>query len=134
MKHLHCCKKKDTSNDLSPEQKQSLDKCFDVQNRVLELFIDADITAYDLATICNVPRSTVSRWLNTNCQMTVQSVERFCKAMDISLSEFFSESTQLKNESEDIKKLRLCWKHLSKDEKSQVLDFIDFIISRHKFE
>ena len=37
-------------------------------------------------------------------------------------------------ESKDIKKLRLCWKHLSMDEKSQDLDFIDFIISRHKFE
>ncbi len=126
------CIKKRREKDRYETTSRNEFQSFNVQDRIMELFIEADISAYDLALICDVSRSTVSRWLNSNSQMTVQSIQTFCNALDVSLSDFFKESHTSKTETEEAKKLRLSWKHLSDDEKLQVLDFIDFIISKHK--
>ncbi len=128
---LHNCS---LNSDFSSETMDNSYICdnasFDVHGRILELLSESNMTAYKLAKICNVPRSTVSRWINSEHCMTLKSIEILCNGLNISLSNFFRD----KNIQEIIDfndvKLKTSWNQLSEEKKATVLDFMEFIASK----
>ena len=58
--------------------------------RVYELADERDLTLFKLLQECNVSHSTVKNCERRGGQLTVNTIERICEGLGISLAEFFS--------------------------------------------
>ena len=59
--------------------------------RVEELVRDRGLTLFKLATLCDVPYSTLKNTKARNGQLTVDTIERICHGLRISMADFFTE-------------------------------------------
>ena len=59
--------------------------------RVKELAAERDLTLHKLARVCDVPYSTLKNTEQRCGQLTVDTIERICIGLDISMSSFFEE-------------------------------------------
>lgn len=60
-------------------------------NRVMELVDERDLTLYKLAMLCDVPYSTLKNTQTRGSQLTVDTIERICLGLGISMADFFTE-------------------------------------------
>lgn len=58
--------------------------------RVYELADERDLTLFKLLQVCNVSHSTVKNCERRGGQLTVNTIERICDGLGISLAEFFT--------------------------------------------
>ena len=59
--------------------------------RVNELVDDRGLTLYKLAMLCEVPYSTLKNTEARGGQLTVDTIERICHGLHISMADFFTE-------------------------------------------
>ena len=59
--------------------------------RVKELAAERDLTLHKLAQVCDVPYSTLKNTEQRCGQLTVDTIERICIGLDITMSSFFEE-------------------------------------------
>ena len=59
-------------------------------NRVQELADERGLTLCQLSKICDLSESTIRAAKKRGNQLSVDTIERICEALDISLSEFFA--------------------------------------------
>ena len=64
-------------------------KPFDVLNRITELRQARGLSVYRLARLSGIPQSTIATWYQKNLYPPIDKIERVCRAMDVSLAEFF---------------------------------------------
>lgn len=64
----------------------------DVLSRITELRVSRKWSECQLAEYSGLTQSTISSWYRKNMTPSIASIERICKAFDISLSQFFLES------------------------------------------
>lgn len=62
--------------------------------RVYDLIEERDISLYQLARMSGVSYSTVKTTEKRGGQLTVDTIERICVALQITMSEFFSEEVK----------------------------------------
>ena len=60
-------------------------------SRVEELVVDRGLTLFKLAMLCDVPYSTLKNTKARNGQLTVDTIERICHGLHISMADFFTE-------------------------------------------
>ena len=60
-------------------------------NRVEELLDDRGLTLFKLAMLCDVPYSTLKNTQARGGQLTVDTIERICHGLHITMAEFFTE-------------------------------------------
>ena len=60
-------------------------------NRVNELVDERGLTLYKLAMLCDIPYSTLKNTQARGGQLTVDTIERICCGLGITLAEFFTE-------------------------------------------
>ncbi len=72
---------------------------FDVLGRITELREERGWTQYRLSKNSGVPQSSLSSWYSKKISPPLESLEKMCDALDVSLSEFFDDS----KENEDSK-------------------------------
>ena len=63
----------------------------DTLGRVKYLAAERDLSLYKLSQICDVSYSTLKNTAQRNGQLTVDTIERICVGLNISMSEFFAE-------------------------------------------
>lgn len=63
----------------------------DTVRRVRELGAERGLSLYRLAQICDIPYSTLKNTEKRYGQLTVDTIERICEGLNISLAEFFTE-------------------------------------------
>jgi len=63
----------------------------DTLKRVNELAKERGITLSKLATMCGMHSATLYSAIQRGSQLSVDTIERICKGLDISLAEFFAE-------------------------------------------
>ena len=63
----------------------------DTLKRVNELAKERGITLSKLATMCGMHSATLYSAIQRGSQLSVDTIERICKGLDISLAEFFTE-------------------------------------------
>lgn len=61
-------------------------------NRVQELADERRLTLCPLSKICDLSESTIRAAKKRGNQLSVDTIERICEALDISLSDFFAET------------------------------------------
>ena len=62
----------------------------DTVKRLRELLHERGISLYKLSELGDIPYSTISMAEKRGSQLSVELIERICKALDIELSEFFA--------------------------------------------
>ena len=62
----------------------------DTIGRVMELIEERHMTVYQLETISNLSRSTLRSTRRRGGELKVETIERICGALGITLGEFFS--------------------------------------------
>ena len=62
----------------------------DTVARVKELTRERDLTLYKLSTMCDISYSTLKNTARRNGQLAVDTIERICDGLGITMSEFFS--------------------------------------------
>ena len=65
----------------------------DTVKRVYEIMEDRDLTFYQLTRLSGISHSTIKTTEKRGGQLKIDTIERFCDALGISLSEFFAERT-----------------------------------------
>ena len=60
-------------------------------DRVKELGAERNPTLFRLSVICDIPYSTLKNTERRNGQLTVDTIERICQGLGITMAEFFSE-------------------------------------------
>ena len=63
----------------------------DTMARVKELAAERNLSLHGLARVCDVPYSTLKNTEQRNGQLTVDTIERICDALSISMSDFFAD-------------------------------------------
>lgn len=61
-------------------------------NRVQELADERGLTLCQLSKICDLSESTIRAAKKRGNQLSVDTIERICEALNISLSEFFADA------------------------------------------
>ena len=62
----------------------------DTMGRVNELMAERDLSLYKLAQMSDVSYSTLKNTAQRNGQLTVDTIERICIGLEISMSDFFA--------------------------------------------
>ena len=61
-----------------------------IQNRILDLCAEREITINKLATICGLTQSTLNNIISgRNNSLTVSTLKKICDGLDITIKEFF---------------------------------------------
>lgn len=61
-------------------------------SRVQELADERGLTLCQLSKICDLSEATIRTAKKRSNQLSVDTIERICEALDISLSDFFAET------------------------------------------
>ena len=59
--------------------------------RVKELGAERNLTLFRLSVICDIPYSTLKNTERRHGQLTIDTIERICEGLGITMAEFFSE-------------------------------------------
>ena len=65
----------------------------DTMGRVNELMAERDLSLYKLAQMSGVSYPTLKTTAQRNGQLTVDTIERICIGLEISMSDFFARET-----------------------------------------
>ena len=63
----------------------------DTYGRLMELLDERGLTLYQTAKLSNLSRSTLTNARDRGGQLSVDTIERVCKGLGITLGEFFTE-------------------------------------------
>ena len=65
----------------------------DTYGRLNELLTERNLTLYQASKLSDVPRSTLNNARKRGGQLSVDTIERLCVALGITLSELFAENS-----------------------------------------
>lgn len=64
---------------------------------ITRLRLERGWNEYELAKHCGLSQSTISTWYRKNQTPTIQTLDKVCKGLGISLSQFFAEGSDAVN-------------------------------------
>lgn len=107
---------------------------FDFQKRLIELMEERNITSkYQLAKICGVECSLVSKWFIEGRHLQYDSLRRICPALNISISDFFNTNKRMEDCASN-SVLNTLWENLNKDSKRELIDYANYLYKKEMIE
>jgi transcriptional regulator with XRE-family HTH domain len=88
------------------------------------------MSRYRLAQKSGISQSSISTLLNRQSVPTIQTLEKICKGLDMTLAQFFSEDDELPNLTEEQKRLLTTWNAMNKQEKALVEAYMQGIVRK----
>ena len=88
------------------------------------------MSRYRLAQKSGISQSSISTLLNRQSVPTIQTLEKLCKGLDMTLAQFFSEDDELPNLTEEQKRLLTTWNAMNEQEKALVEAYMQGIIRK----
>lgn len=98
-----------------------------VQQRIRELMEQRGWSEYRLAKESGLSQSTVTKIFDRNNLPTIPTLEAICKALHISLSEFFAEENEPLFLTPDQREHLSLWNRLDKNQQKLLDDFFKTI-------
>lgn len=83
-------------------------------------------TKYRLAKESNVPESTITNIFHRNTVPTIDTLEKICQTLNISLADFFADDERVEFTT-DLKELYEHWLPLSPEKKSHIIQTMKFM-------
>ena len=96
----------------------------DVLQEITRLRLERGWTEYDLAKNSGLTQSTISTWYRKKQTPTIQSLEKVCVGLGISLSQFFAEGTDAIVLTGEQKELLDNWSALNREQRKIVLKLL----------
>lgn len=97
---------------------------FDVLEKIEKERLSRGWSEYTLAKNSGISPSTISTWYRRNLQPSISSIEKICKGLDISLSQFFSSQEQCVNLTNSQSDILEVWKYLNESQKETTLKML----------
>lgn len=82
-------------------------------------------TEYKLAKEADLPQSTISAWYCRNLVPSIGSLDKICKALDITLSQLFAGDEPTVTLTESQKKLLEHWSKLTTEQQNALLNLLE---------
>lgn len=96
----------------------------DILRKIEKLRLDRNWSEYELSKYAEIPQSTISSWYRKNQVPALTSLDKLCKAFDITLSMLVADEDDcVELSSEDKEALRL-FHCLSSNQKETLLQFL----------
>lgn len=91
-------------------------------------------TIYKLSQLAGIPYSSLNNMINRGTDPTINTLSKLCYALNITLSEFFSEDDfDVMPINEDLKFIISSYNSLTAIEQAQVKAYIQGITDKHKY-
>ena len=98
--------------------------------RIEQLCEQKQMSRYRLAQKSGISQSSISTLLNRQSVPTIQTLEKICKGLDMTLAQFFSEDDELPNLTEEQKRLLTTWNAMNEQEKALVEAYMQGIVRK----
>lgn len=95
-----------------------------VLERILQLRQERSWSEYKLSEESGIAQTTISSWFRKNIYPSIPSLEKICKAYNISLAQFFNFDNEPVSLNEDQITLLNNWNRLTEEQKQAVLNLI----------
>ena len=99
-------------------------------DRIEQLCEQKQMSRYRLAQKSGISQSSISTLLNRQSVPTIQTLEKICKGLDMTLAQFFSEDDELPNLTEEQKRLLTTWNAMNEQEKALVEAYMQGIVRK----
>lgn len=99
----------------------------DILAHISDHRISRNWTEYQLAQKSGIPQSTISTWYRKKMLPTLSSLDKICRAFDMTMAQFLSENDGLTEITPDQRDLLDKWEMLSPLQKKAFLDLMDSI-------
>ncbi len=86
---------------------------------------------YELGVHSGISQSTISTWYRKNQQPSIASLEKICKGLGMTLSQFFAGEDEALSLTPQQRELLDSWSTLSAQQQKLLLAFIDARIETH---
>ena len=96
----------------------------DVLQEITRLRQKRNWTEYELAKYCGVSQSTISSWYRKQQVPTLQNIEKICRGMGITLSQFFDEGENPVSLTPEQKALLDSWSALTTEQQQAVNELL----------
>ena len=96
----------------------------DVLSRIKQLRDARGWSNYRLAKVSGISEGSLNNLFRLNNQPTIPTLEALCKGFDISLSQFFAESSEAVILNPEQKELLDIWNTLNKEQKFALLELL----------
>lgn len=96
----------------------------DIQKKIKGMMADRGWTDYRLCKESGLSASTVANMFNRNNSPTIPTLEAICRALGITLSQFFAEDKVVSLTEEQLRLLS-SWGKLTEEQRKLLLDFFD---------
>lgn len=97
----------------------------DILARITDHRISRNWTEYQLTQKSGIPQSTISTWYRKKMLPTLSSLDKICRAFDMTMAQFLSENDGLTEITPDQRDLLDKWEMLSPLQKKAFLDLMD---------
>lgn len=85
----------------------------DILKEITRLRLSRNWSEYELATRSNLSPSTISTWYRKNQTPTIHSVEKICKGLGITMSQFFAEGEDIVSLTQEQREMLDSWSSLN---------------------
>ncbi len=96
----------------------------DVLQEITRLRLQRGWTEYELAKNSDLAQSTISTWYRKNQIPTIQTLEKVCKGLGITLSQFFALDEDPVSLTPEQRGLLDCWSALDPKQREIVLELL----------
>lgn len=94
---------------------------FDILGKIQAERMKRNWTEYQLSKNSGLTQSTISSWYRDDRQPSVASLEKICRGLGISLSEFFREGSSIAAFPDEKEDLLHCWECMSPIQRKELL-------------
>lgn len=101
----------------------------DILGRITKHRMSRDWTEYQLAQQSGIPQSTISTWYRKQMLPTLSSLDKICRAFDMTMAQFLSENDGLTEITPDQRDLLSKWELLTSAQKNAFLNLMESITS-----
>lgn len=95
--------------------------------RIKELCAERNISIYRLAQLSDIPKNTLNNMIAEDRMPTVPTIEKICRGLNITLSQFFSSDNIYPEFTEEQKKLFLVWDSLSPGNQEIAIKYLELM-------
>lgn len=96
-----------------------------VLDEITRLRIKRGWSEYELAKNSGITQSTISTWYRKGQTPTIQTLEKVCSGLGISLSQFFAEGDDMVALTEEQRMILDHWAALNQNQKKAVMDLLE---------
>lgn len=92
--------------------------------RIIQLRNERDWTEYRLAVEAEIPQSTISSWFQKNVKPSSKSLEKICKAFNMTMSQFFAFESEPVTLTEKQRQVLENWNKLNSEQQDIILELL----------